>query len=140
MLIDGDNLMAHRKVTKGRDELAAKLAGIRGIRAIIVFDGRRGEAASDIGSNPRVVVTYGGEDETGEDRETADEWIGRELDGVPHRALVEVVTADRNLRRLAHASKVKTINPSKFWRRYLPRIKGEKNDYRNAPRADLEDA
>ena len=35
LFIDGDNLMSHRKVTKGRDELAAKLAGIRGSRTVL---------------------------------------------------------------------------------------------------------
>jgi len=42
--------------------------------------------------------------------------------------MVEVVTADRQLRRIARISRVKTINPAKFWRRYLPRLKGLKND------------
>ena len=60
LLIDGSNLMSHRKVTKGRTELAAKLAGIKGARTVLVFDGKRGEAASTSGSNPQVVITNGG--------------------------------------------------------------------------------
>ena len=73
----------------------------------------------------------------GEDRETADEWIARALDDVsPSRDMqVEVVTADRSLRRISHSFKVKTINPAKFWRRYLVRLKGLKNDYVNEPKS-----
>jgi len=136
LFVDGNNLMAHRKVTKGRDELAAKLAGIRPAEVTLVFDGKRGEAESvSVTRDPRVVVTRGG-DETGEDRETADDWIARQLDAASRDVQIEVVTADRNLRRISHMAKVKTINPAKFWRRYLPRIKGLKNDYANAPKND----
>ena len=135
LYIDGNNLMAHRKVTKGREELAAKLEGIRPAVVTLVFDGKRGEAESDNGSNPRVVVTRGGEEESGEDRETADEWIARQLSQSSRDCEIEVVTADRQLRRIAHSAKVKTINPAKFWRRYLQRLKGNKNDYRNEPKA-----
>ena len=138
LFIDGNNLMAHRKVTKGRDALSAKLAGIRPQKVTIVFDGKHGEAASESGSNPRIVVTRGGE-EGGQDRETADEWIGRQLDDAAPDASIEVVTADRTLRRIAHSAKAKTINPSKFWRRYLARLKGLKNDYKNAPREAEDD-
>lgn len=129
--------MGHRKVTKGRDALRDKLEGIRGSAVTLVFDGKAGEGESDSGSNPRVVVTNGGDEGTGEGRETADEWISREMSNFPdRRALeIEVVTADRQLRRLAHACKAKTINPSKFWRRYLPRLKGMKSDYSNVPGA-----
>ena len=64
LLIDGNNLMAHRKVTKGREALAARLAGIRPARVTLVFDGKRGELPSESGSNPRVVVTSGGDEES----------------------------------------------------------------------------
>jgi predicted RNA-binding protein with PIN domain len=130
--------MSHRKVTKGRDALRDKLAGIRGSAVTLVFDGKAGETESDDGgTNPRMVVTNGGDAATGEGRETADEWISREMASFPdRRALdIEVVTADRYLRRLAHECKAKTINPSKFWRRYLPRLKGMKSDYSNVPGA-----
>ena len=130
--------MSHRKVTKGRDALRDKLAGIRGSSVTLVFDGKAGETESDDGgTNPRMVVTNGGDAATGEGRETADEWISREMASFPdRRALdIEVVTADRYLRRLAHECKAKTINPSKFWRRYLPRLKGMKSDYSNVPGA-----
>ena len=71
----------------------------------------------------------------GVDRESADDWIEQALDdAVETRA--EVVTADRRLREIAHSAKAKTINPSKFWRRYVPRLQGLKNDYVNAPKGD----
>ena len=97
--------MGHRKVTKGRDALRDKLEGIRGSAVTLALDGKAGEGESDSGSNPRVVVTNGGDEGTGEGRETADEWISREMSNFPdRRALeIEVVTADRQLRRLAHA-------------------------------------
>ena len=133
LLIDGNNLMATRKVTKGRDELAAKLAGIRGYREVVlIFDGRRGEKASSSGSDPRVVITRGAAEDAAASRETADTWIARELASEAH-ARVEVVTADRNLRRVARDARAQCINPAKFWRRYLPRLRGDKNDYSNAP-------
>lgn len=135
--IDGNNLMTQRKVTKGRDELAAKIAGCRQGQMVLVFDGREGEAesASD-GADPRVVITRGSAE--GKPRETADEWIIREI-GIAQEsyARIECVTADRALRRECHLANVKTINPSKWWRRYLPRLKGLKSDYRNAPKAEL---
>ena len=84
-----------------------------------------------------VTVADGGT-EDGTDRETADTYIERELSSAAWER-VEVVTADRRLRMIAHRAKAKTINPSKFWRRYLPRLKGLKNDYRNAPKAELLD-
>ena len=38
--VDGNNLMMQRKVTKGRDELALKLAGCRQGKVVLVYDGR----------------------------------------------------------------------------------------------------
>ena len=55
---------------------------------------------------------------------------------VPAGTKVEVVTADRWLRQECHMSKAKTINPIKWWRKYLPRLKGLKSDYSNARKED----
>jgi alanine dehydrogenase len=52
--IDGDNLMSHRKVTHGREQMCAKISGVRGSTVVVVFDGRIGEEASDTNSDPRV--------------------------------------------------------------------------------------
>ena len=91
--------------------------------------------AADVGF---CIALPDGGDDSGNDRDTADEWIQRELQensecmlrfhklhvreitlahiatALPGR--VEVVTADRQLRSIAHRFKAKTINPSKFWR------------------------
>ena len=67
---------------------------------------------------------------------TADEWIEQEIEATSY-GRVEVVTADRNLRATCHGMRVKTINPTKFWRRYLNRLKGLKNDYTNTPKEAL---
>ncbi len=131
--IDGNNLMATRKVTKGRDALAAQLSGCRGREVVVVFDGKVGEQASTSGTDPVVVVTRGGAEDGSYERETADQWISRELER-SSKSCAEVVTGDRVLRRVAHACKAKCINPAKFWRRYLPRLKGLKNDYANEPK------
>jgi len=42
IFIDGNNLMMQRKVTKGREALAMRLAGIGGASVVVVFDGRVG--------------------------------------------------------------------------------------------------
>ena len=46
--------MMQRKVTKGRDELAAKLTGVSGGKVVLVFDGKKGEAESSYGADPEV--------------------------------------------------------------------------------------
>jgi hypothetical protein len=84
-----------------------------------------------------VVVTAGGNAETGEGRVSADDWIAKAIDDAQSKYdRVEVVTADRNLRAIAQARSAKTINPSKYWRRYLPRLKGLKSDYSNVPKEE----
>ena len=58
-------------------------------------------------------------------------WILDAISREDRRDQTEVITADRYLRKAAQAVGAKTINPVKWWRRYLPRIKGLKSDYSN---------
>ena len=77
IFVDGNNLMMQRKVTKGRENLAEKLSAVKegAFQIVLVFDGRKGEAASVVGEHPQVVVTSGGDETTGEGRMSADEYI-----------------------------------------------------------------
>jgi hypothetical protein len=135
--------MMQRKVTKGREALCSKLAGIKNGRIVVVFDGKPGEEfqTSTDGDGIEMVITAGGDTETGVARLSADAWIIEQMQHAPEPR-IEVVTADKELRRTANAMKglsVKTINPVKWWRRYLPRLKGLKSDYSNAPQPGVYD-
>lgn len=133
IFVDGNNLMMQRKVTKGRENLAEKLGMVKEgqNKIVLVFDGRQGEAASEWGDHPEVVVTSGGDETTGEGRMSADEYIVEKLGTCDPRTKLEVVTADKWLRKQAQQFDAKTINPVKWWRRYLPRLQGLKSDYTN---------
>ena len=128
--------MMQRKVTKGREALCSKLADIQKGLVVVVFDGKPGEPAThtELEGGMRMVITAGGDTETGAVRVTADEWILQDMRNA-ESSRIEVVTADKELRRLASSVRttVKLINPVKWWRRYLPRLKGLKNDYSNTP-------
>lgn len=125
--IDGNNLMGHRGTPKDPDTIANKLQPIQGADAVIlVFDGGKGDTTrtESLGSFQRISL--------GEDDVSADDYILREIkalmDELPRRR-VDVVTADRDLRRRVLASKPivrSVVNPVTFWRRYLPRLSGLK--------------
>ena len=134
--VDGYNLMNQRGVTKGREALARKLGGIGSREVFLVFDGKPGEEQSETGSDPCVVVTEGGSEENGVGKVSADAWIFAQVAARDKGQAVEVVTADRFLRKDTQRADAKTINPVKWWRRYLPRLKGLKSDYTNAPREE----
>lgn len=126
IFVDGNNLMMQKKVTKGRQRLAQKLGGPRSDEMVLVFDGKPGEAFQVVGSNPQVVITEGGS-EQGDGRVSADEWILEQLAELEKGQRAEVVTADKWLRRQVRlVSTAKTINPLKWWRRYVPRLTGLK--------------
>jgi hypothetical protein len=114
---DGNNLMMQRKVTKGRDALCGKLADIKKGRVVVVFDGKPGEEAksTEHEGGMRVVVTAGGDAESGASRVTADEWILSDMRSADS-SRIEVVTADKELRRMASGVRttVKLINPVKW--------------------------
>ena len=109
--------MMQRKVTKGRDALCGKLADIKKGRVVVVFDGKPGEEAksTEHEGGMRVVVTAGGDAESGASRVTADEWILSDMRSADS-SRIEVVTADKELRRMASGVRttVKLINPVKW--------------------------
>ena len=82
-----------------------------------------------------MIVTDGG-GEGVPPRMSADEWIVNQLAELERGrdTRVEVVTADKWLRREVQGIRVNTINPVRFWRRYLPRLRGLKSDYSNEPK------
>jgi len=125
-IIDGNNLMGHRGTPKSPEVIADKLKPIQAAEAVIlVFDGRKGE---------ETVIEYEGCFQNvllGEGL-SADDYILqqiREIMELIPRRRVEVVTADRALRRKvleARPTVRNVVNPVVFWRRYLPRLCGFK--------------
>jgi len=130
--IDGNNLLGHRGTPRDADTLTTKLQPIRGAAAVIlVLDGR-----------PEITETQvvrGGDNNTFQRvnlpaGQSADEYIldeirARNQPNAKMETRVQVVTADRQLRRQVLGIKpiVKdVVNPVTFWRRYLPRLCGYK--------------
>ena len=112
--------MMQRKVTKGRELLTEKLSGIKGGKVVLVFDGKKGEAESSSGSDPQVVVTYGG-DENGEARQSADEWSVDALDeSTANASEVQVVTADKEVRLAPRARPWEVEQGVSGWRSEWP--------------------
>lgn len=124
--IDGNNLLGHKGTTNSRDVLAERLKPIESAESVVlVFDGRPGETVNEkFEGNFRLI-------ELGEGMST-DDFILNEIKDIAATSKVrrvQVVTADRQLRRLALASRPSVkgvINPVTFWRKYLPRMSGLK--------------
>lgn len=131
IFVDGDNLVQQRRVN--RERVVERLSTIkeRTGRIVLVFDGRKGEVASVSGTHPEVVVTAGGDEQTGDGRMIADDYIIEQLAAIDKGIKVEVITADTLLRKQAQQLRAKTINPIKWWHRQLPRLQGLKADYTN---------
>jgi YacP-like NYN domain len=128
--IDGNNLMGHRGIPKTREAISEKLRPMKDRNLgdlVLIFDSRKGEGGdtkvSQDGQFSTVIMGEG---------KTADDYILGEIESfkASASAFVQIVTADRDLRRKALKSRTvvrKVINPVVFWRRYRPRLTGLKN-------------
>jgi hypothetical protein len=134
--IDGQNLMGHKRTCNYSETLVEKLKLIQGSNIVLVLDGEKdGNKQTSIevdGTFQKVSLGEG---------LSADDYMVMEIDklcSVRPRQQVQVVTADRQLRRQVLEIKpvVKgVVNPVVFWRRYLPRMCGWK-----LPKADMVDS
>jgi YacP-like NYN domain len=125
--IDGYNLLGHKGTPKDATVLAEKLKPIRADAVILVFDGpKEGSMDSSIAENGSFKNVVLGQ------AMSADKYIMDEIKAmrqIDQTRRVQVVTADRQLRSAVLDIKpiVKgVVNPSTFWRRYLPRLCGMK--------------
>jgi len=130
--IDGNNMYGHKGIPKNREAIKEKLLEInqRNTEVVLVWDGNKGvqggytskEKDSDMFTT---IITKEGL--------TADEYILSEIKAIVESGVrdheVQIVTGDRELRRLALASKkicTNAVDPVVFWRRYRPRLAGLK--------------
>lgn len=129
--VDGNNLMGHRGTPRERGQVIEKLLPMAtngGLETIIVFDSHLP------GDSDETTVTQDGKFFTVVTGEgvTADDYILGEIDAIKELDsdyVVQVVTADRDLRRKALGTRTVVkgvINPVVFWRRYRPRLTGLK--------------
>jgi hypothetical protein len=126
--VDGNNLLGHKGTPRNATVLAEKLADIKSARSVVlVLDGKTGldeTRVEERGDIFQMVSLQQGL--------SADDYILDQLDMIRrtnHNCRIEVVTADRKLRKQILAIKpvVKgVVNPVVFWRRYLPRLCGYK--------------
>ena len=126
--VDGNNLMGHRGTCKDSNTLAETLKPIQGAEAVIlVLDGRKsGTAETSIDSDGTFQKVSLGEGMSSDDFILHEIATLRDTD---HLKRIQVVTADRKLRRLVLDIKPVVrgvVNPVTFWRRYLPRLCGYK--------------
>mmetsp|Transcript_103244 Transcript_103244/g.189079 ORF Transcript_103244/g.189079 Transcript_103244/m.189079 type:complete len:256 (-) Transcript_103244:101-868(-) len=141
LLIDGNNLMGQKRVTKGRIPLMERLRNIKLHRPVLVWDGAVGEQASVEGTDPMIVITQGA-DENGNGGKSADEWILNEVKTRPEKYCT-VVSGDKDLVRAVRKvprgyqkQKVMVIHPVRFWRRYVARLTGLKGRKEKIIRAE----
>jgi hypothetical protein len=144
--IDANNVLGHRGTPRDPDVLTRKLHQIVtatvDLSVVVVFDGnpaRSGSAHQDgdvVVSSPlsldRVADRF--QQITLESGISADDFILSDIRSLqdrhpnPRSVRVQVVTADRELRRKVREHPVVrgVVNPVTFWRRYLPRLAGAK--------------
>jgi hypothetical protein len=128
--IDGNNLMGHKGTPRERVQVLEKVKPMseNGLDTTLLFDNAPGDAAETVverdGTFSTVIMGKG---------KTADDYILEEISAIkesrPPHAFVQIVTADRDLRRKALGTRTVVrgvINPVVFWRRYRPRLIGLK--------------
>jgi hypothetical protein len=135
-LIDGNNFLGQKFTPNDGEILARRLQLITTESAdqvTLVFDGRKGETTrKDSVEGPmfRQVQL--------EEGKIADDFILEfisELSSASKSNRVKLVTADKRLRAVALSFKptVKTVvNPKVFWKRYVPRMSGQKKRVQEA--------
>ncbi|KAG7352382.1 YacP-like NYN domain containing protein [Nitzschia inconspicua] len=129
-LIDGNNFLGQKGTLRDAELLAERLKPITTEAAeqvTLIFDGRKGETTRhDTLDGPmfrRVQLEEG---------KIADDFILElisELSKASKSNRVKLVTADKRLRAVALSTKptVKSVvNPKVFWKKYLPRMSGQK--------------
>jgi hypothetical protein len=132
--IDGNNLLGHKGTPKDRETIATKVKPIQAAeRGVLVFDGQKGMIENRVEEDGVFKSVYLREGVS------ADDFILDEIKALiplrPRRK-VQVVTADRALRKQVLRTKpivYGVVNPVVFWKRYLPRLCLQKNDYTNTP-------
>lgn len=125
--IDGNNLLGHKGTARDATVLSEKLKAVQNANSVtLVLDGKTGLVDTRIeeqGIFQKVSLKEG---------ISADDYILDQLETIrrtDHKSRVEIVTADRKLRKQVLGIKpvVKgVVNPVVFWRRYLPRLCGYK--------------
>lgn len=143
-LIDGNNLLGARGISKDLDMVQERLGQIqlrRGnayVEVLLVLDGPKVTAArpektsldspvtvSIVGACQRIQLSPG---------YSADDYIYHTVASQSSSKTLHVVTADRELRRRVRSIKPTAIkdaiNPVRFWKTYLPRLIGSKGQGR----------
>ena len=130
--IDGNNLYGHKGIPKNREGIRTKLQEInqRNTNVVLVWDGKKGVQG---GYTSKEKETAFFTTITTREGLTADEYILSEIKAILESGVtghdVQLVTGDRELRRLALATKTictNAVDPVVFWKRYRPRLAGFK--------------
>lgn len=134
--VDGNNLMGHKGTPKHRQDVAEKLKSVKGAEIVVVYDGSKKEGGEKDIKVEAFDTSLFSQVELGAGM-SADDFIQQEIQDMLKtmpRAKIEVVTADRLLRRQVLDMKPVVrgvINPVVFWKRYRPRLTGLKSNYVN---------
>jgi len=149
-LIDGNNFLGQRGVhglPRDGDKLAAKLLPISGTQGgsstpnevLLVFDGRKDvdieRTQTELAESfTKVQLEHG---------TIADDFLIEEIEEIRRRdptRRVKLVTADKRLRAQALSIRPtvkQVVNPKVFWKKYVPRMSGQKkNPTPHMPRDD----